>query len=118
LNEKEWTWIKVFFSDPKREKWAFYINEIIFLNQKTTTMKDFSKIAIAASAGLIAGAVLGVLFAPAKGERTREDITKKTKKLFREINEQGSEKLGELKEKFEDQLGKINEKIREFAGVS
>jgi len=80
-------------------------------------MKNFSKITIAASAGLIAGAVIGVLFAPAKGKKTRRNITKRTNKLFEEINEQSAEKLSELKETIEEQLKKINGRIKEFARV-
>lgn len=81
-------------------------------------MKKFSKIMIAASAGLVAGAVLGILFAPKKGEKTRKDISQKTKKFFDDINEQGSETIEELKEKFKEQVEKTNEKIKQFANVS
>lgn len=81
-------------------------------------MKKFSKIMIAASIGLVAGVVLGILFAPKKGEKTRKDISKKTKKFFDDINEQGSETIEELKEKFKEQVEKTNEKIKQFANVS
>lgn len=73
---------------------------------------------IAAAAGFVAGAALGILFAPGKGEKTREDISNKTRKLFNDINEQGAEKFTELKEKFEGEVEKINEKIKKFANVS
>lgn len=78
-------------------------------------MKNLSKIIIATSAGLITGYALGLLFAPEKGEKTRKDISKKSRKLLHQINDQVSkEKLTELKNEFEGQLGKINEKIKSF----
>lgn len=81
-------------------------------------MKNLSKIIIAASAGLMAGGALGLLFAPEKGEKTRKNISKKSKKLFRKINEQMSkEKLTELKKEFEGQLDKINERIKSFGNI-
>ncbi len=64
-------------------------------------MKNGSKILIALAAGIAAGAVLGVLFAPAKGEDTRKSIvdggknlTDAAKKKF----QNGTDKLAELKE--------------------
>jgi gas vesicle protein len=81
-------------------------------------MKNLSKIVIATSAGLIVGGALGLLFAPEKGEKTRKDISKKSKKLLRKINDQmGKEKLTELKKEFEEQLDKINEKIKNFVNI-
>jgi gas vesicle protein len=58
------------------------------------------------------------LFAPEKGEKTRKDISKKSKKLLQKINDQMSkEKLTELKKEFEGQLNNINEKIKSFANI-
>lgn len=81
-------------------------------------MKNLSKIIVAAAAGIVVGGVLGLLFAPEKGSKTREDISKKSKKVLGKINDTlGKEKLMELKEEFEDQLGKINERIKKFANI-
>lgn len=78
-------------------------------------MKDLSKIIIAASSGLLAGVTLGLLFAPEKGEKTRKDISKKSRELLHKVNDQvGKERLTELKEEFEGQLNKINKKIKSF----
>ena len=49
-------------------------------------------------AGLAAGAVLGILFAPEKGARTRRRIMEKSEDL-----------ADELKDKFDDLLENINE---------
>lgn len=50
-------------------------------------MNNTSKIIIAAAAGAVAGAILGILFAPAKGKETRENIRKKGKQLADDIAE-------------------------------
>ena len=81
-------------------------------------MKNLSKIIVAASAGLMAGGALGLLFAPEKGEKTRKNISKKSRKFLRKINDQMSkEKLTELKKEFEGQLDKINERIKSFGNI-
>ena len=85
---------------------------------KNRHMKNLSKIIVAASAGLMAGGALGLLFAPEKGEKTRKNISKKSRKFLRKINDQMSkEKLTELKKEFEGQLDKINERIKSFGNI-
>jgi gas vesicle protein len=44
-------------------------------------MKPASKILIAAGVGMVAGAILGLLFAPAKGTETRQKIADKAHDL-------------------------------------
>lgn len=74
-------------------------------------MKKFTNIIVAAAAGFAAGSAMGILFAPEKGEKTRNNISKKSKKYLQKINDQMStQKLKELKNEFEGQLNKINEK--------
>jgi len=55
------------------------------------------KIALGILGGIAAGAVLGILFAPDKGEETRKKIAKK-----------GSDYAGDLKDKFGNILGTLN----------
>jgi gas vesicle protein len=55
-----------------------------------------SKVIIGVLGGLAVGAVAGVLFAPAKGTKTRKRIMKK-----------GSDYTKDLKNKFEDLYGEI-----------
>lgn len=50
--------------------------------------------------GLTAGAVIGILFAPKKGEVTRRFIAKK-----------GNNYIGEMKEMFSESLKNINQRI-------
>lgn len=47
-------------------------------------------------AGIAAGAVLGMLFAPEKGSNTRKSITKKGDDLANALNEKVDEKFNEL----------------------
>ncbi len=47
-------------------------------------------------AGIAAGAVLGMIFAPEKGEHTRRNITKKGEDLANALNEKLEEKFDEL----------------------
>ena len=65
------------------------------------------KIMIAALAGLAAGAVLGVLFAPGRGSETRKNISKAARNA--------TSKLGDLKDKFSG--ANKNAKNRQGVGV-
>lgn len=53
---------------------------------KTINMNNTAKILIGIAAGAAAGAVLGILFAPAKGEETRDNIMQKGKAFADELN--------------------------------
>ncbi|MFA6807177.1 MAG: YtxH domain-containing protein [Bacteroidales bacterium] len=58
------------------------------------------KIVLGVIAGLAAGSILGVLFAPDKGSATRKKIGKK-----------GEEEIDALKEKFNEFVDKVSEKF-------
>jgi gas vesicle protein len=60
------------------------------------------KVFLGLLAGVAAGALLGVLFAPEKGKTTRKNITKKSEDY-----------VDSLKEKFNDLLDSIGEKVEE-----
>jgi gas vesicle protein len=78
-------------------------------------MKDASKIIIAAVAGATAGAMLGILFAPASGNDTRGSIAKGSKKMLKSVKDGLSrERLSKAKEKLENQLLQVNAKMDEF----
>ena len=53
---------------------------------------------IALAAGVAVGAVLGVLFAPEKGEKTREDLLNKGKKFADDITRKVSASKEKCKE--------------------
>ncbi len=66
-------------------------------------MKDSGKIVTALLAGLAAGAVLGVLFAPEKGSETREKINDSLGDLADAIKERAEEQLDQLND-FKDKV--------------
>lgn len=58
------------------------------------------KVVLALLAGAAAGALAGILFAPAKGSKTRKRILRK-----------GEDLVGDLKDKFDDLLKVATEKV-------
>ena len=58
------------------------------------------KVVLGLLAGVAAGALAGILFAPAKGTKTRKRILK-----------QGENYVEEVKEKFDDLLDVVSEKV-------
>lgn len=58
-------------------------------------MNNTTKILVALAAGAVAGAVLGILFAPEKGSETRKKINEQGKKLGQDLKN----KFNEVKEK-------------------
>lgn len=79
-------------------------------------MKNLNKILIAAAIGMVAGSVLGLLFAPDKGFETRKKISKKSGKMMKTIKGGfGKERIAKLKAKLENRLQKVNAKMEEFA---
>lgn len=63
------------------------------------------KMVLGVFAGIVTGAVLGILFAPAKGSETRKNISKKGENLIEDIHD-----------KFDDLLELITEKIEKIKG--
>ena len=78
-------------------------------------MNTSGKILAAVAAGIAAGAVLGILFAPDKGSETRRKINEKGKKFTDDVKDKfskGKEKFNEFREDFEK---KVKETAEEFA---
>lgn len=61
--------------------------------------------------GAAAGAVLGVLFAPEKGQDTRKKISKKTGKLGEDLKAKFDEMTDTIKEKFDSIREDANDMI-------
>ena len=66
-------------------------------------MKDSGKVVTALLAGLAAGAVLGILFAPEKGSETRDKINDSLADLGDAIRERAEEQFDQLNE-FKDKI--------------
>jgi gas vesicle protein len=78
-------------------------------------MNTSGKILAAVAAGIAAGAVLGILFAPDNGSETRRKINEKGKKFADDVKDKfnkGKEKFNDLKADFEK---KVKETAEEFA---
>ncbi len=74
-------------------------------------MNTVGKIAIAAAAGAVVGGVLGILYAPDKGEDTRKKITDGSKKLVDTVKD----KVNSLRVNVKDKATSLKETIEEFA---
>jgi len=69
------------------------------------------KVIVGILAGAAAGAVLGILFAPAKGSATRRKISRDGRELKEDIIEKFDEFIDGLSEKF----NKVKKDVSEFA---
>jgi gas vesicle protein len=78
---------------------------------KSRYMNNTSKVVVALAAGVAVGAVLGILFAPAKGEETRKKLSEDGKKIADGLKN----KFREAKEKFERAGEDFKEKVDEYA---
>ena len=70
-------------------------------------MNDNTKVVVALLAGLAAGAALGILFAPDKGEETRDKLSESLKNLGDSIKETAAaeiDNLVNLKDKVVDSI--------------
>ena len=69
------------------------------------------KVLLGLLAGIAAGALLGILFAPDKGSVTRKKLSKKGDDFAEELKGKFDEFLDSMSEKFE----KVNDDVSDFA---
>lgn len=81
-------------------------------------MKDNSKVVVALLAGLAAGAALGILFAPEKGDETRDKLSQSLKDLGDSIRDKAADEINNLtslKDKVVDSIkGKLSTVEEEY----
>ncbi len=75
--------------------------------------KSGTKIIMASLAGLAAGFALGLLFAPAKGSKTRKKLKKKLKGVAEELGDKYPENMGFLKSLFKAKPEEEEEDLEE-----
>jgi gas vesicle protein len=77
-----------------------------------------NKILTALAAGIAIGGVLGILFAPDKGENTRKKIKDNSKKLsdsLRDTVKEGKNKLSGLKNNLRERADALVESVEDYA---
>jgi gas vesicle protein len=74
-------------------------------------MKDNTKVVVALLVGLAAGAALGILFAPDKGNETRDKLAESLKNLGESIKETASAEIENLLNLKNKVVGNIKSKI-------
>ncbi|HBE42410.1 MAG TPA: gas vesicle protein [Bacteroidales bacterium] len=72
------------------------------------------KVLLGVLAGLAAGALVGILFAPEKGSVTRKKMSKKAEDFADGLKEKFNEFLDDISEKFEE----VKEEISDFTQQS
>lgn len=66
--------------------------------------------------GIAAGALLGVLFAPDKGSKTRQKIAKKTKQYSDSVKDTYQNLVGKIKQNGEEVIEKGKSKLNAING--
>ncbi|MBC6490250.1 YtxH domain-containing protein [Flavihumibacter stibioxidans] len=80
-------------------------------------MTNNYKILTALAAGVAIGGILGILFAPDKGENTRQKIADNGKKLSDSIKDkmnEGRNKLSGLRNNIRDRVDSMKESVEEY----
>lgn len=75
-------------------------------------MKDNGKVVAALLAGLAAGAALGILFAPDKGNETRDRLNDSLKDLGDALKERSAEQVEHFKELTDKVVATLKTKVK------
>jgi hypothetical protein len=77
-------------------------------------MENYTKIAIGVASGFLAGAILGILFAPDKGTETRAKIKKAGTNLSDNIQEtinKGKDSLSTMKSNLKERVDGVEKRV-------
>jgi gas vesicle protein len=77
---------------------------------------DTGKVVLAGLAGIAAGAVLGILFAPEKGSRTRRQILNKSTDYADDIKEKLEDLLESISSKYDSVMNDAEELVNKGKG--
>lgn len=80
-------------------------------------MKDSGKVVTALLAGLAAGAVLGLLFAPEKGSETRDKLNDSLSDLGDAIKERAEQQIDQLNDLKEKVLAAVKSKAEKVEDI-
>ncbi|MBC7828992.1 MAG: YtxH domain-containing protein [Chitinophagaceae bacterium] len=75
-------------------------------------MNSTSKIIAATLAGVATGALLGLLFAPDKGEETRRKISEK----YTDLNDTIRNKVADLVDTIKNEYGHVKDTVNDYTG--
>ena len=81
-------------------------------------MKNTQKLLIGFVSTFVAGAVVGILYAPERGNRTRKRILRSGKDLFKTVDyslEEGKDSLEEIRDVLKNNLDKVTHKIQKIS---
>lgn len=81
-------------------------------------MKNTQKLLIGLVSTFVAGAVVGILYAPERGNRTRKRILRSGKDLFKTVDyslEEGKDSLEEIRDVLKNNLDRVTHKIQKIS---
>lgn len=81
---------------------------------KKSNSMDIDKVILIALSGAVGGALLGILFAPDKGEKTRKNLAKKSDEYLKEIKKNTDELIQHLKNNTDSVVKKSEEKVQDL----
>ena len=79
-------------------------------------MKDISKVMLLLGAGFAAGTITGILFAPDKGDKTRDRIRSKANELSEDIEKTYDEEIARLKNKIDKVKSNFSKEVASIIG--
>jgi len=90
---------------------TFALFKKVFIHIKKQNIMSATKVVLGVVAGAATGALLGVLFAPARGAVTRRHILRKGERQVDELKHSFNEFVDSITEKFD----KVKEEVVDFA---